>query len=248
LQELFRETKNNQEILVYDTTELYGETGRFRVLEFANEAIQGAIDLDDPKRIIFEYPRAIIHLMEWNAPGFGHAFLIGHGIGTIAGHYRAGEKRFKTAEVDGTVVELSRRWFGYTGDNVAVGDGRGLLEQEPEAAYDYVILDAFTAAGTPRHLVSREFFRMVREKLHDRGAVIMNLIGKGGQDPLVNAVHTTLGEEYAHTKAFALPAAGNRDTRNFLIMAQNHRPVEFQGRKMAGFTEIVPGAGYVIRD
>lgn len=59
-----KEQNNDQEITVMDTQELYGEKGNFRVLQFSNEAIQGAMDLDQPERILFEYPRAIIHLVE----------------------------------------------------------------------------------------------------------------------------------------------------------------------------------------
>lgn len=80
----FLNSKNTPEIQVYETTELYGERGRFRVLQFSGDAIQGALDLDHPRRVVFEYPRAMIHLMEAGEPYFEDVFLIGHGIGTIA--------------------------------------------------------------------------------------------------------------------------------------------------------------------
>lgn len=197
--ELQRNSENH-EITVYDTTELYGEKGSFRVMQFSNHATQGAMDLNDPQRVLFEYPRAIIHFMEFNLPSFEDVFLIGHGIGTIAGHFP--EKRFKVAELDKQVVELSRRCFGYSQDNVVIGDGRQILEGEDPQVYDYIILDAFTAAGTPRHLISREFFSITRSKLNTSGYILMNLMGKGEHDPLINAIYTTLAEEYAYIKAF----------------------------------------------
>jgi spermidine synthase len=119
---LFKAVSNNYEITVYDTTELYGEKGKFRVMQFSKEALQGALDLNNPERIVFEYPRAMIHLMEFNDPSFNDVFVIGHGIGTIAGYFS--EKRFKVAELDDKVVELSKLCFGYRKDNVIVGDGR----------------------------------------------------------------------------------------------------------------------------
>lgn len=129
----------------------------FKEFSFSNEAIQGAMDLNNPERILFEYPRAIIHLMKFNDPSFEDVFVIGHGIGTIAGHFS--EKRFKVAELDDKIVELSKRYFGYRKDNVIVGDGRHILGSEETHAYDYIILDALTDKGTPRHLTSKEFFR-----------------------------------------------------------------------------------------
>ncbi|WP_082651211.1 spermidine synthase [Paenibacillus etheri] len=236
---------DNHEITVYDTTELYGEKGSFRVMQFSNNATQGAMDLNDPERILFEYPRAIIHLMEFNAPSFEDAFLIGHGIGTIAGHFL--DKNFKVAELDSEVVELSRRYFGYTQDNVVIGDGRQLLEGEEPQKYDYIILDAFTAAGTPRHLISSEFFSIVYSKLNAEGYLLMNLMGKGENDPHINAIHTTLAEEFTYIKSFSLPSDGAADIKNIIIIG-GFKPIRFQARHMAGFNEIQLGQGYLIRD
>ncbi|MBD0383681.1 spermidine synthase [Paenibacillus sedimenti] len=242
---LFKESSHNHEISVYDTTELYGEKGKFRVLQFANQAVQGAMDLNNPARILFEYPRAIIHFMEFNNPSFEDVFVIGHGIGTIAGHFP--EKRFKVAELDDKVLELSKKYFGYRLDNVVVGDGRHILCSEDAHNYDYMILDAFTEKGTPRHLISKEFFQIARDKLDSGGSIIMNLMGKGDHDPLINAIHTTLREEFAYTQSFALRSEGNADIQNIIIVGRN-KPIGFQLRNMAGFTEIEPGQGHIITD
>ncbi|MDP4095804.1 fused MFS/spermidine synthase [Paenibacillus sp. P96] len=245
MQLLFHETSENHEIKVYDTTELYGEKGSFRVLEFSNQAMQGALDLNHPQRILFEYPRAIIHLMEYNGPDFEDAFLIGHGIGTIAGYFA--DRRFKVAELDRQVVELSRAYFGSSTEQVMIGDGRELLKGEEADRYDFVIVDAFTEKGTPRHLISREFFRLAAEKLHPDGAVIMNLIGRGTKDKLIQAIHTTLSTELAYTKAFFLPAEKATDTQNVILMGGG-RPIQLQERHMAGFQETRLGRGHVIKD
>lgn len=242
---LFQESGKHHEITVYDTIELYGEKGNFRVLQFSNEAIQGAMDLDHPERILFEYPRAIIHLMEFNDPSFEDVFMIGHGIGTIAGHFA--EKRVKVAELDGKVAEVSKRYFGYGKDNVIVGDGRLILESEGPHAFDYIILDAFTAEGTPRHLTSKEFFKITGDKLDSRGSIIMNVTGKGENDKLINAIHTTLSEQFAYTKSFCLPSEGAADMKNIIIIGRN-QPIGFQQRNMAGFTEIELGQGHIIKD
>jgi spermidine synthase len=245
LQSQLHTSSENHEITVYDTTELYGEKGAFRVMQFSNQAIQGAMDLNDPERIVFEYPRAIIHLMEFNAPSYENAFLIGHGIGTIAGHFS--DKRFKVAELDSEVVELSRRYFGYGQDNIVIGDGRQILEGEEPQNYDYIILDAFTAAGTPRHLISSEFFSIAHSKLNAEGYLLMNLMGKGENDPLLNAIHTTLAEEFMYIKSFSLPSEGAADIQNIIIIG-GYKPIRFQARHIAGFNEIQLGQGFLIRD
>jgi spermidine synthase len=242
---LAKDFSNHHEISVYDTTELYGEKGNFRVMQFSNKAIQGAMDLNNPERIVFEYPRAMIHLMEVNEPSFEDVFVIGHGIGTISSHFS--EKRFKVAELNDKVLELSKRFFGYCKDNVIVGDGRHILASQEPYAYNYIIVDAFTDKGTPQHLTSKEFFRITREKLDSQGSIILNLIGKGDNDKLINAIYTTLSEEYAYTKAFSLPSEGITDIKNIIIIGRN-KPIRFRTRHMAGFIEIELGLGHIIID
>lgn len=245
MQSLHQISTPHHTITVYETSELYGERGRFRVLQFSNEAVQGAMDLDEPDRIVFEYPRALIHLMEMNRPSFEDVFLIGHGIGTLARHYA--DKRVQVAELDEAVVEVSRSWFGYAQDNVSVGDGRVLLQGERDHSFDYIVVDAFTHLGTPRQLVSREFFELTRRKLDPRGAVLLNLMAKHEQDPHIRAVHTTLREVYPYTKSFLLPSEGMTELQNIILMGGN-TPLVYQGRHMAGFREIELAAGYVLRD
>jgi len=245
LLQLFKAFGDLDEIAVYETAELYGEKGTFRILQFSDGAMQGAMDLNRPERIVFEYPRAIIHLMEYNDPSFENVFVIGHGIGTIAGYLKG--KRVKVAELDDTIVELSRKFFRYCEDNVVIGDGREILENEAPHTYDYVVLDAFTGQGTPRHLTSREFFGIAADKLNDHGAIILNVFGRGGNDMRINAIHTTLREQFAYTKAFLLPAEHVRDVQNFILIGSN-KPIGFQARQMAGFVERELDRGYVIED
>ncbi|QWU13310.1 Spermidine synthase [Paenibacillus sophorae] len=242
---LYNTCGDGHAIKVYDTDELYGEKGRFRVLQFSEEAVQGAVDLDCPERIVFEYPRAIIHLMELNNPEFEDAFIIGHGIGTISGYFSG--KKIKTAEIGSQIEEISRTYFGYSGDHVRVGDGRRKLEQERDGAFDYIVLDAFSDKGTPRHLMSEEFFRLVRAKLNPYGIMLMNLMGKGGNDRLIQAVYTTLASIFPHTQAFVLPSEGASTLKN-MILAGSSRPIAYKARQMAGFIGTLLPPGHILSD
>lgn len=235
------------ELTVYDTTQLYGEMGKFRCLQFADTAIQGAMDLKDQRRVVLIYQRAIIHLMEFNALTFEHVFVIGHGIGTIAGHYL--EKSFTIAEIDEKIVELSRQYFGYgkVKDRIVIGDGRQALACEQSNTYDYIILDAFTHKGTPLHFTTLQFFAMTMEKLKPRGAVIMNVMGKINNDRLINAMYSTLREVYSFTKAFSLSAEEVTDHRNMIFVASN-RVIDYDHQDMAGFFEIELEAGHIMMD
>ncbi|AWB46358.1 spermidine synthase [Paenibacillus sp. CAA11] len=242
---LYQAATDHHDIAVYDAEEFDGRKGNFRLLEFSGEAVQGALDLKDPQRVLFEYPRAMMHLMEHNLPGFEAVFMIGHGVGTLPGQYP--EQQFKVAELDPQVVELSREYFGYRHQNVLVGDGRELLAREPAGSYDYLILDAFTSSGTPQHLVTKPFFEMAKERLDSRGAILINIMGRGKQDQLVLAVHTTLSETYPYIKAFALPQGSAGERQNILLMGSSS-PLRYQARRMAGFHEVDLGPGHTLWD
>ncbi|WP_256757948.1 spermidine synthase [Cohnella sp. WQ 127256] len=236
------------EIRVIETTELYGELGKFRCLQFADEAIQGAMDLKDTKRVVLQYQRAMLHLLELLNPSFERAFVIGHGIGTIAGHYP--DIKMTVAELDGKVVELSKQFFGYRHNNVIVGDGREILSHEQSNQFDFIILDAFNSKGTPLHFTTHEFFELMLDKLDSSGAIMMNLFGKIKNDRLINAIHTTLKETYTFIRVFTLPAAHESDERNMIVIGSN-KPIDFHVRgDKVGFEciEVELEQGHTIRD
>ncbi|MEN1985190.1 spermidine synthase [Paenibacillus hubeiensis] len=242
---LYRNRSEQHDLVVYDIKKLYGEKGQFRVLEFSGEAVQGAMDLEQPARMVLEYPRAMVHLMERNNPEFETAFIIGHGIGTLSAYLA--NRRLKVAELDAEVVEISRTFFGYEANDVIVGDGRELLEQEPSGMYDVIIVDAFTAAGTPAQFMSSSFFRLVKDRLRPNGLLLMNVFGRSGNDRQVNAIYATLSEHFDRTRLFALPTESGDEIQN-RILAGSDSAIHYQARQMAGFVEQQPGEGHVIQN
>ncbi|WP_201005693.1 spermidine synthase [Paenibacillus glycanilyticus] len=231
--------------VVGDVDELFGKKGNFRVLQFSDAAVQGALDLDDPQRIVFEYPRAILHLLEHNQPRLENVFQIGHGIGTIARHCRG--ERFKTAELDERIVQASRQYFGSAGELIAIGDGRRILEGEEAELYDGIIVDAFTDTGVPRHLTTDRFFATAAEKLDSGGMIVLNVTGKGPGDRLIGALSATLRESFTHVSAYMLPVDRASETRNVLLAGRNGR-IECRARDMAGFVPFEPAPGHVIKE
>ena len=234
------------EITVNDTHELYGEKGRFRVLRFASEAVQGAMDLNCPERIILEYPRAMLHLLKQHVKGIGRVFMIGQGIGTLSRHLGP-DMDVKVAEIDARVAEIGQAYFDYIGPPAVIGDGRRLLEQETAGSYAALVVDAFSEKGTPRHLISKEFFQLAVNKLRPEGLFLMNAFGRGNGDKLIEAIVSTLKTEMNCVKTFSLPGEHSRDMRNIIIAASQH-PICYHLRELAGFVEIEMAAGYMIWD
>jgi len=232
-------------ITVYETNRIDGIMGRYRCLRFADDAVQGALDLKDPQRVVLGYQRAIIGLMEVLEPSFEKAFVIGHGIGTIAEYFR--DRTVKTAEIDGAVVEISQKYFHSNVDGVVIGDGRQLLGEESPGTLDFIILDAFTDKGTPLHLMSFGFFQLSARKLRPGGTILFNAMGKPKNDRLIDAIYTTICKSYTYVKVFSLRADKETDVRN-MIFAGSDKPMALQARDVPGLHEIVPGEGHLIQD
>lgn len=237
--------EHSDKIQVYETDTLFGEKGRFRVLQFADEAVQGAIDCHHPERIVFEYPRALIHLMEYNASGLlDDIFIIGHGIGTLAGYFS--DKHCVSVEINEQIAQISKQYFDYNGAAVRIGDGRDVLEKDTNV-YQYMIIDAFTSDGIPKYLCTRTFFSIVRSHLKPNGAILCNAIGRGKQDIQTSAIYSTLQQVFPYVYAFTLPSESERDIRNSLLVGSN-QAMQYRLRSMAGFIPYTPNAGYIIED
>ena len=88
---------------------------------------------------------------------------------------------------------------------------------------------------------------LCRDKLNERGALIMNLFGRGSSDNLIRAVHTTLESVFSYTCCFELPQTGAADKRNILLMGAQ-QPIRFREKEMAGFVAFKPEEGYIIQD
>jgi spermidine synthase len=227
-----------------DTNQYEGETGSFRILQFSEQLIQGAVDLNDPQRILFPYVAAKIELMEHYNPAFKDVFMIGHGVGSLAKNYINSDKRFKVAEIDPEVVKVSKEYFGYPSDNIIVSDGRRLLQNEPDKQYDFILLDAFSADSIPFHLTTNEFFRIARAKLKPDGYIIANVIGTIKGDQLINSMFRTLKEQYAFVSAYT-PDPHSDDSQNILLVAS---ALQLDSPSLSLFQEVKLEAGELITD
>ena len=112
-------------------------------------------------------------------PGPARVVVLGLGIGTLAAYGRDGD-RFSFFEIDPDVVALSTGpdpVFTYVRDSaaavdLAVGDGRLLLERRPPIGADIVVADAFSSDAVPVHLLTREAMALYVRHLRDRSGLV----------------------------------------------------------------------------
>jgi len=105
--------------------------------------------------------------------------VVGLGVGTLAAYGRAGD-RLRFYEINPAVVDLARREFSFLADTpaaveIALGDARLVLEEEPDQRFDLLVLDAFSGDAIPLHLLTAEAFATWRRHVADDGAIAVHV-------------------------------------------------------------------------
>ena len=107
--------------------------------------------------------------------------VIGLGAGSLAGYGQRGE-RWTFYEIDPAVEQIARdpRYFTFLQDcpaevEVVLGDARLSLQQVPDGQYGVLVLDAYTSATIPLHLITREALALYLRKLTPEGVLIFHL-------------------------------------------------------------------------
>ena len=105
--------------------------------------------------------------------------ILGLGCGTLAAYGRGGDT-LRIYEINPLVLDIANRNFTYIKDTpakveVALGDGRLLLESEPPQHFDMLVMDAFSGDSVPVHLITREAFEIYFRHLKPDGILAVNI-------------------------------------------------------------------------
>jgi len=105
--------------------------------------------------------------------------VVGLGTGTMAAFGRAGDY-LRFYEINPQVQAVANAWFSYLPKclgkvEVAPGDARLSLEQEPPQHFDLLVLDAFSSDAIPVHLLTREAFEVYARHLNTNGIIAVHI-------------------------------------------------------------------------
>ncbi|MDO8413775.1 MAG: fused MFS/spermidine synthase [Gallionellaceae bacterium] len=104
---------------------------------------------------------------------------IGLGAGTIAAFGRLGDV-YRFYEINPAVIQIANQQFTYLADSAAkiemvLGDARLSLEREPDQQFDVLVVDAFSSAAIPTHLITREALAVYLRDLKPGGVIAFNV-------------------------------------------------------------------------
>ncbi|MFU8883150.1 MAG: fused MFS/spermidine synthase [Rhodobacterales bacterium] len=189
-----------------------------------------ARDLPD---VIFYDHAALLDLLARERMGSTDfsAFFIGGGTYTVPRKWSTLDPRpaVTVAEIDPTVTEVAIRdfWFDPTGTRILNQDARTALRTDGNR-YDVIIGDAFTDIAVPAHLVTQEFFELVRAHLTDDGVFLMNVIDHADRMiALMSLVHT-LEQVFPHVEIWTEARRPDPGERMINIIAAGFSPTDVE--------------------
>jgi spermidine synthase len=149
---------------------------RFKV----NYNIHSMINLTDPDDMPAPYTQLLTAGLLY-PPSTKRILMIGLGAGSVSTYLTRAmpDAQIDVVELDPGVISAARQYFGVRETDrlhIVESDGRVYLARHKEL-YDLIVLDAFRELGVPFHLLTREFYTLVKEHLAPGGAVASNVAG-----------------------------------------------------------------------
>ena len=126
--------------------------------------------------------------------------VVGLGAGSLA-CYGKPHQRWTFYEIDPTVLRIAANtaYFTFLKDCpprsfVILGDARLTLLRAPDAAYDLIILDAYSSDAPPMHLLTLDALHLYLTKLAPGGALLFNISNRHLElEPVIGAIARAAG-------------------------------------------------------
>jgi spermidine synthase len=139
---------------------------------------ESSMKLSDPGALTVDYTRFMTLGVAY-PPKVERILEIGLGGGRTVSYLKAAmpDTAILTAELDKDVLDLAKKYFQYKETaslRTVVSDGRAFLLRDTER-YDVIMIDAYRGPFVPFHLLTKEFYALVKSRLNPGGVVVQNI-------------------------------------------------------------------------
>ena len=158
-------TKRRAELIL--TTQVKGE-----------RYTESIANLSDPDDLPMKYAQAMTATLLY-PPAPKRILMIGLGGGSIPvylGRFMP-DATIDTVEIDPGIIKAAKDYFGVLESprlRYIANDGRVFLNRNKDT-YDVIFLDAYLNGYVPFHLLTKEFFTLIKERLTPGGAAAFNV-------------------------------------------------------------------------
>jgi spermidine synthase len=140
---------------------------------------QSVTNLADPDDLPMPYSR-LMSIAAIFPQDIKRVLVLGLGAGSIPLYLQrfVPDATIDAVELDPGVIDVAKKYFGLreTGKfRMIPGDARMFLNRHTEP-YDLIFVDAFTGSYIPFHLMTKEFYQLVRNRLSPHGVAAFNFL------------------------------------------------------------------------
>jgi len=221
---------------------------------------ESRINLADPDVVPANYLRLMTTALAY-PPQADKVLLVGVGGGVLTSYLGRflPEARIDSVEIDPGVIDAAKTWFSVKETErmrVIGSDGRVFLNRNRNL-YDVALIDAYIGGSVPFHLMTKEFYTLLKRRLAPGGAAVFNIHEPNRLFPVsVRTLQTVFATVDLYYSGFGEVAVVATDAPR-AMEAVERRAAELQ--KKYGFrhslpellgrrSELDPGAGEVLTD
>jgi spermidine synthase len=140
---------------------------------------ESSINLADPDDLPLRYTRTA-SIAAVYPQDIKRILVLGLGGGSVPLYLARAmpQATIDTVELDPGVIEISKKYFGLRESDhfhLIESDGRVFLNRHREP-YDIIVVDAFTGSYIPFHMMTKEFYQLVHDRLTPHGVAAFNII------------------------------------------------------------------------
>ncbi len=139
---------------------------------------ESRISLADADEIPASYLRKMTVALAY-PPKNDSILLIGLGGGVLTNYVGrfVPDAQIDSVEIDPGVIDAARTWFSLRENeraHVSESDGRVFLNRS-QKLYDVALIDAYIGGSVPFHLMTKEFYALLKRRLAPGGAAVFNI-------------------------------------------------------------------------
>jgi spermidine synthase len=139
---------------------------------------ESSMKLSDPGALTVDYTRLMTLGIAY-PPKLERILEIGLGGGRTVSYLSAAlpDTAILAVELDKEVVDLAKKYFRFKETaklRTVVSDGRRFLMRDDDK-WDVILIDAYRGPFVPFHLLTREFYTLVKSRLAPGGVVVQNI-------------------------------------------------------------------------
>lgn len=198
---------------------------------------QGGIDLNNGMSVYAYYYYLQYIPFSLNSRG-KTCLVIGLGPGIIPMWYEKMGITTDVIDINPEIFAVAKNFFGFhsKGDKI-IGDTRYCLNRSTKR-YDYIILDVFNGENTPAHVLSRESFQLIYQRMNSGGILGINLLGSvKGETFVMSSVIKTMKEIFTTVEIFPTFDSDKHHSRigNLVIIAYNFPAITLPRERLKSF-------------